>query len=90
MKKAIIFSLAMASLAMTQTIAQTTPEWPETGRETLARFGAEEGEHRCEYTGPTGIQCRNMARPGSRFCGIHEKLAQYADSTVSDDPDSLI
>ena len=51
---------------------------------------AEEGEHRCEYTGPTGIQCRNMARPGSRFCGIHEKLAQYADSTVSDDPDSLI
>ena len=34
MKKAIIFSLAMASLAMTQTIAQTTPEWPETGRET--------------------------------------------------------
>ncbi len=51
---------------------------------------AEEGEHRCEYTGPTGIQCRNMARPGSRFCGIHEKLAQYADSAVSDDPDSLI
>jgi len=47
----------------------------------------EEGGHRCEYVGPTGIQCRNMARPGSRFCGIHEQLAS---ATVSDDPDSLI
>ena len=37
-----------------------------------------EGGHRCEYEGPTGIRCRNMARPGSRFCGIH------------DDADSLI
>ena len=50
----------------------------------------EEGEQRCEYVGPTGIQCRNMARPGSRFCGIHEKLAQMGDAPVSSDPDSLI
>ncbi len=49
----------------------------------------EEG-HRCEYAGPTGIQCRNMARPGSRYCGIHEKLAEISDDEVSDDPDSLI
>ena len=49
----------------------------------------EEGGHRCEYVGPTGIQCRNMARPGSRYCGIHEKLAEYADYEISDDPDSL-
>ena len=50
-----------------------------------------EGEfHRCEYAGPTGIRCRNMARPGSRFCGIHEKLAELSDAKVSDDPDSLI
>jgi len=47
----------------------------------------EEGGHRCEYVGPTGIQCRNMARPGSRFCGIHEQLAS---AEVSNDPDSLI
>ena len=46
----------------------------------------EEG-HRCEYVGANGIQCRNMARPGSRFCGVHE---QYEDAEVSDDPDSLI
>ena len=51
---------------------------------------AEEGEHRCEYVGPTGIQCRNMARPGSRYCGIHEKLAELGDDVITDDPDSLI
>ena len=43
--------------------------------------------HRCEYVSPAGVQCRNMARPGSKYCGIHEKLM---DVEVSDDPDSLI
>ena len=47
----------------------------------------EDGGHRCEYVGENGIQCRNQARPGSRFCGIHENLG---DVEVSDDPDSLI
>ena len=47
----------------------------------------EEGGHRCEYVGENGIQCRNQARPGLRFCGIHENLG---DVEVSDDPDSLI
>ena len=47
----------------------------------------EEGAHRCEYVGPNGIQCRNMARPGSRFCGLHERMDGVE---VSDDPDSLI
>lgn len=50
----------------------------------------EESGHRCEYTGPTGIRCRNIARPGSHFCGIHEKLAEMGEVEVSDDPDSLI
>ena len=58
-------------------------------REVEEHVDEEEG-HRCEYVGPTGIQCRNMARPGSRFCGIHEKLAEYGEFDVSDDPDSLI
>jgi N utilization substance protein A len=49
----------------------------------------EDGEHRCEYVGPTGIQCRNMSRPGSRYCGIHEKLVGLSDGDVSVDPDSL-
>ena len=52
------------------------------------RPSEEEGEHRCEYVGPTGIRCRNMARPGSRYCGLHEAAQQYADQI--DDPDSLV
>ena len=53
-------------------------------------LGDEEEDHRCEYVGPSGIQCRNMARPGSRFCGVHEKLDLVDGAEVSDDPDSLI
>ncbi len=47
----------------------------------------EEGSHRCEYVSPDGVRCRNMARPGSRYCGVHERVAA---AEVSDDPDSLI
>lgn len=50
----------------------------------------EEGELRCQYVSPTGVACRNMARPGSRYCGIHEKLVGIDDAEISDDPDSLI
>ena len=53
-------------------------------------LGDEEEDHRCEYVGPSGIQCRNMARPGSRFCGVHEKLDLVDGAEVCDDPDSLI
>lgn len=37
---------------------------------------------RCEYVSPEGIQCRNMARPGSHYCGIHEKMEEIDDSLV--------
>ena len=47
----------------------------------------DEGAHRCEYVSANGAQCRNMARPGSRFCGVHDGLDGVE---VSDDPDSLI
>ena len=56
-------------------------------RATVEDAVVEEGEHRCEYVGANGIQCRNMARPGSRFCGVHEQMANVE---VSSDPDSLI
>lgn len=49
--------------------------------------GEVEEQHRCKYVGPTGIQCRNMARPGGDYCGLHEELLNVE---VSDDPDSLI
>lgn len=28
---------------------------------------------RCEHIGDNDVRCRNHARPGSRFCGIHEE-----------------
>ena len=47
--------------------------------------------HRCEFVGPNGVRCRNMARPNSRYCGVHEAIALAGDDVeVSDDPDSLI
>ena len=27
---------------------------------------------RCAYVGEDGTRCRNQARPGSRFCGVHD------------------
>lgn len=34
---------------------------------------AEEGDGRCIAMTSTGIRCRNQARPGSRYCGVHAK-----------------
>ena len=33
---------------------------------------ADDGDARCEYVSEAGIRCRNHARPGSRFCGVHD------------------
>lgn len=35
-------------------------------------------DQQCAYVSPEGVRCRNHARPGSRFCGIHanEKLPE--------------
>ena len=33
---------------------------------------ADDEQRRCEYVSEDGVRCRNQARPGSRFCGIHE------------------
>ena len=48
-------------------------------------IGVEEDEdvRRCEYVSEDGIQCRNQARPGSRFCGVH-------DTDAFDDAEDLI
>lgn len=32
----------------------------------------EDGDARCEFVSESGVRCRNHARPGSRFCGIHD------------------
>ena len=36
---------------------------------------------RCEYVSPEGTRCRNHARPGSRYCGVHERASSGAAST---------
>lgn len=36
---------------------------------------ADDGDGRCDAVTSTGIRCRNQARPGSHFCGVHEKEA---------------
>ena len=43
----------------------------------------DEDVRRCEYVSEDGIQCRNQARPGSRFCGVH-------DTDAFDDAEDLI
>lgn len=48
----------------------------------------EDGEEnrRCEYVSEDGVRCRNTARPGSRFCGIHadgeEEPAEEEESLI--------
>ena len=49
-----------------------------------------ESDGRCQFVAPDGRLCRNSARPGSRFCGVHEHVDVMGDEDVSDDPDSLI
>lgn len=33
----------------------------------------DDGDGRCMAVTSTGIRCRNQARPGTRYCGVHEK-----------------
>ena len=35
----------------------------------------DDGDGRCIAVTSSGIRCRNQARPGSRYCGVHEKEA---------------
>ncbi len=37
----------------------------------LVEEAAEEESEFCAYTSEDGVKCRNHARPGSRYCGIH-------------------
>jgi N utilization substance protein A len=40
-----------------------------------ATVGGEEFDGRCVAVTSTGVRCRNQARPGSFYCGIHDKEA---------------
>ena len=53
---------------------------------------AEAESERCAYVSEDGIRCRNQARPGSRYCGVHDVAAAYrgGDSSYIDDAEDLI
>lgn len=44
----------------------------------------EDEERRCAYVGPQGDHCRNLARPGSNYCGIHEDHHGIEDPSVAE------
>ena len=43
---------------------------------------AEHEAERCAYVSESGVRCRNQARPGSRFCGVHEAMAESGEDAV--------
>lgn len=45
---------------------------PETSLFGDDELEGDEFDARCNYIAPDGTRCRNHARPGSRFCGIHD------------------
>lgn len=67
--------------SLAASILRDMPVAPQTDDDLLSE---DDEAQRCQYIGANGEQCRNMARPGSRFCGVH---AQIEDS---DDPVSLV
>jgi N utilization substance protein A len=50
-----------------------TPSTSHAGAATMV--GGEEFDGRCVAVTSTGVRCRNQARPGSFYCGIHDKEA---------------
>ena len=46
---------------------------------------------RCAYVNEDGVRCRNRARPGSRYCGMHDPASAFGDgSSAIDDAEDLI
>ncbi len=44
---------------------------------------------RCEYVSPSGVRCRNQARPGSRYCGVHEAVSLVDPDVVAPESDLI-
>ncbi|MDR1359165.1 MAG: hypothetical protein LBJ48_07450, partial [Coriobacteriales bacterium] len=45
----------------------------------------EREDGRCEYVNDAGIRCRNHARQGSRYCGVHEHVVEAESHETLDD-----
>ena len=66
-------------------ILKNVPLAPEPAVEDLLDEDAADFEpERCAHVGEDGIRCRNQARPGSRYCGVHD-----VDSLDGADSDAI-
>ena len=66
-------------------ILKNVPLAPEPAVEDLLDEDAADFEpERCAHVGEDGTRCRNQARPGSRFCGVHD-----VDSLDGADSDAI-
>ena len=64
------------------------PAAPE--EDLLAPVDDDEPE-RCAHVGEDGVRCRNQARPGSRFCGVHDDADLVEPgSAIIDEAEDLI
>ena len=54
-------------------ILKNVPLTPEPVEDLLDDAGSDASEpERCAYVSEDGVRCRNQARPGSRYCGVHD------------------
>ena len=67
-------------------ILRNVPVMPEPAEDLLAE---DDEPERCAYVGENGIRCRNQARPGSRFCGVHDPEG-FGESDAFEDAEDLI
>ena len=52
---------------------------------------ADDEPRRCSHVDADGVACRNQARPGSRFCGLHDEGDAFdGGADAFDDADDLI
>lgn len=45
----------------------------------------EDEDGRCAFVSEDGVRCRNQARPGSRFCGVHDPEAEDGEDVTGED-----
>ena len=71
-------------------ILKNVPVPPAPEEDLLAPVDDDEPE-RCAHMGEDGIRCRNQARPGSRFCGVHDDADLVEPgSAIIDEAEDLI
>ena len=65
-------------------ILRNVPVAPEPAEDLLS----DEEPERCAYVSSDGVRCRNQARPGSRFCGVHDPEG-FGEDAIEDAEDLI-